>query len=333
MPSKSLKLSDVEKAVALAAQFNADASAVDLAKPVGVRPHTVNYALRGLIERQVLRPWLAINHLALGYEQFDVFFSLSSANVATKNKLLAALAADSNILWYVELGGDFQYAFSLYAKSVTEAAAFLENLAQKSKASLVRKQISVVVFFALFKKKYLSPDRPALSRGSIQFKRPAVLALLDEMDRTVLAGLYDCPSTSHPALARMLGLARSTLELRIRRLMEKGVLLAFIYHISAARLGMHSYKVLIFARGVRPDLKEKLFHYADLSKNIVNFSVCFGSWDYEIDAEVSEPGEISFITSDLYDRFGTEIDQIQVLPLFKRNVSARFMRPLKASKP
>lgn len=325
--ARHIKLSEVERTVALAAQFNADSSANQLAKASGVRSHTVNYTLRGLLQREILRPWLAVNHYALGYEQFDVFFSLSSSSSATKKKLLASLGAEPNVLWYVELGGDFQYAFSLYAKSVAEAAAFLEGLAQASKALLVRKQIAVVVFFALFKKKYLVPERPAVCRGAIQFKRPGALVDVDEIDLKVLAGLYDCPNSSHPALSRALGMPRSTLELRIKRLKDKGLLLAFIYHISATKLGMQAYKVLIFARGVHPELGEKILRYAEQSPHVVNFCSCFGSWDYEIGVEVSESERISAITSELYDRFGPEIDQIQVLPVFKRKVSARFMRP------
>lgn len=320
------RLNETERAVAMAAQFGAELTVRELAAQMNVRPHSVQYALTSLLERRVLRPWVAINHYALGFEQFDIFFSISSSSSAAKDKLLEALAGDSRILWYAELGGDFQYAFSLYAKNIAEAALLLEQLARRGRALLVKKQIAAVVFFSLFKKKYLAPQRSGLSRGSIQFIRPAEMVSLDHVDNRVLAALYDQPLASRVAMGKSLGMPRSTVELRIKRLRERGVLLAFIYHISAAYVGAHSYKILIFVRGIRPELRDKLFKYAELAPNVVNFSCCFGAWDYELGVEVFAPEEIGAITGELYDRFAEAIDHMQIIPVFKRNVSNRFMR-------
>ena len=51
--------------------------------------------------------------------------------------------------------------------------------------------------------------------------------------------------------------------------------------------------------------------------NIIYMHECFGSWDYELNVEVRDPREVVRITQELYEAFGSVLNNIRVLSKFE----------------
>ena len=132
-------------------QFSARMSVPEISKGTGLRTHTIHYALGRLHEREIIRPWAFINLYALGYEEYEIFFSLGADSDRAKEKLLRFLREDERVLWVAELGGDYQYAMIVFAREAAAISSFLESLTEKFGNIFKKKMVAVIVSLRIVK--------------------------------------------------------------------------------------------------------------------------------------------------------------------------------------
>lgn len=320
-----MRITDKDRAVLSAIQFRANATVAEIRKSCGLREHTVNYHLSRLKEAGIARPVALIDVYRLGFCEYEVYFSLAAEEKKAADRLLKHLSESPRVAWLAELGGGFQHAMTICAQTPREASDFLEGLAKRFGNIFFEKSIASIVSFSLFRKKYLGssgkPPLEALTLGETPERVD-----IDETDRRIISTLFRSSYPSHRAMAQASGIARSTIEYRLKKLEEKGVILGYVYFINAAKIGMQAYKVLVYIKGLKEGVNASLYSFAMRHPNVVNFTRCLGSWDYEFTVEVQDPREMITFSRLLHDEFGGQLNSAQILPVFKQSQSANFMR-------
>jgi DNA-binding Lrp family transcriptional regulator len=318
-----IKLTERERHLIRKGQLHAREPLASLATRLGMRPHAARYSLQRLIQHGVVRPVPLIDNYRLGYKTFQVLFSLSAHHSRSK-ELFGALERSPRTAWLAEMGGDFQYGVRLCARDERELLECLDTLESQFGDAISRRVTATIINFWIFPKKYLWPDddvKEELTIGQVDTFPP-----IDETDRGILSKLGEYRLPSHHEIGRQLFLSRSTVDYRIRRMENDGVITGYLFLVSALSLGMLPYRILIGASSNRSLLKAKLLRYAREHPHVVNFSECLGSWDFEATVEVERPHEITPVVQEISQSFHPNVGTIQVIPLFRQLQSSHFLR-------
>jgi len=297
-----------------AAEFEAELSVAEMARRAGIKPHVAQHALSTLRKSGIASPLPLIDGYRLGFHEYGVLFSVHLAETQSRRAAIDAFLRFGRVTWFAELGGDYRFYAAINARSPFEAASILEELAARSKFSLIEKAVSVIIEVNIFRRKHLS--QKSIKPGAIRFgEEPADLEI-DEIDHKLLRGLMIEEYGSRRELASILKLPLSTLEYRIRRLVERKLIKAFVMRPASSLLGMHYIKLLVYVRGVNPEFNSEFLKFCSLHPNILYMHRSFGSWDYEVGVEVADQRESVVVSDAIFERFGAHINSLKILPVF-----------------
>lgn len=310
-----VKLTEKEATVLACVELRANAPMALFRKESGLREHTIRYALRSLISRKVITPLPFINLHRLGYTVYSLFFTVGGEKRGAHDALIRSLVAAPNVLWVGEFGGEYQYGVGFGAKHLSELTLFLDALSKKHGAIFHDKAVSVQISSTVYPRRYLSSRKSSAQPITVTFgqREPASI---DSVDAKILSALTTYGTWSHRQIALKIQVPLSTVELRIRKLREQGVIAGDIYSVDAAQFEMESFKLLVYTKGLDSALTGKLDAYCRATPNITTLIDCLGSWGYEINAEVRKPEELSRIIQQIYEHFGGSIHTIKVLTKF-----------------
>lgn len=311
-----MKLGDKERKIVLAAQFRAADPISALSKATGLRSHVIQYHLERLKDQGIIRRAALVDVYRLGMTEHTIYFSLAPERQTATTQLTSFLESSPRVAWFAELGGAFQYAVTVCSQNARELTGFLEHLGRKFGKIVFEKSIAHLVSFSLYRKKYLHAGRAACD--SLTFGETAESLELDDTSRRILSAVVKGGAPSGREIARQLGLARTTVDYRLRKLEEDGVILAYVYFVNAARIGMQTFKVLVYAKGLGVTLRSAIHQFAARHPNIVNLTSYLGSWDYELTVEVESSRDMVPVVQDLYSRLGDQIARAEVLPVFRQ---------------
>lgn len=320
-----MKLSEREMQVAAVAQFRGDESIPSLARRAGLRPHTVLYALKRLRDAGVLRPWTFIDPFKLGYDEFELLFTISSGVQQQRAHLQKFLQNHPQVIWYGALGGDYQYGVRIIADGPMRCQDFLDEIDQRFNSVVTRKSVVHILAFTSLPKRYLNRGRSGKAGPGIEVKAGVARTELDSLDLEILRTLITKPLASEREVARSTGHARATISSRLTRLRREGVLRGSVFLIGARSVGFHSYRMLIYGRGLRQDLIKKITQFVNAESSVVNVTHCLGGWDFELAIEVQDPAESADKVSALYWHCGASVEKIELLPVFEQGTSQRFL--------
>jgi DNA-binding Lrp family transcriptional regulator len=310
-----MRLSEKEATILACAELRADASMALLRKESGYREHTVRYALHRLLERGVIAPVPFINLHRLGYTIYSIFFSSGSERKGSKDSAVKSFIAAPDVLWVGEFGGEYQYGVAFCTKRLATVVQFLHSLSRRHQQIFFEKAISVQISSTIFPRKYLTSKRFTVEPITVTFGESVVE--IDQLDARILSALTSFGNLSHRQVALKLGIPLSTMELRFKKLRERGVIAENIYVIDPAAFNKQSFKLLVYTKGLDPQLTGQMHKFCAQHRDITYLIECLGSWGYEIGVEVSRGEEVTAVMQELYEFFGNSINTIKMLTKFR----------------
>ena len=321
-----MKLTEKEALVIGALELRPDTSIAKVRRETGLREHTIRYAVKRLEERKVIARIPLVNLHRLGLVTFNVFFSLSAQRRETRAAVLAFLKNAPEVVWVGEFGGEYQYGIAIVSKHATRVPAFLTEIATRFPNAFFEKALSLQSACTIFPRRYISsvsrkikvkPIRLALEPGAGESFE------IDELDDRILSALASNGSASHREISQQIGTPASTIDLRIKRLSKGGVIAGEIYAVDPGQFEVQQFKLLIYAKGINPELTKSLIAFCADQPNVPALIECSGSWDYEIALDVKNAELVSAFVQELYERFGAVINTVKTLTRF-RDVKVRW---------
>ncbi len=306
------KLTDQERRIIACIQAKPEAPLTEISRSTRCRLHTVRYCHGRFLDEGLIRTVPFIDFGLLGFTEYAIFFTLTSLKNSARERLLRYLIDSPYVAIVDELGGEYQYMFSMYCKQIGEVVQFLDELSRSFGSIFNEKCISIRVMLREYGAKYL---------GVRQFK-PRVLswagsggsAAIDDTDYGILKELTLNPAGARRDVAQSVGVALSTVDYRVRRLSEQGVIKGFSCRVAARALGLYVFRLLVSIKGLTSALRRALSAYCQEHMNVRILIECIGSWDYELIVEVQTPEEISTLSRGLYENFGDYIGKVSILP-------------------
>ncbi len=310
-----MKLSDKEATILATAELRAQAPIEVLQKESGYREHIVRHALRRLREREIIRPLPVINLHQIGFSVYNVFFSSVAQGKTARQSLVRSLVSSPEVMWVGEFGGEYHFGVAFCAKRPAHVIDFLHGISRKHKDVFHEKAVSLTISSTLYPRRYLTSRKLSVEPIHIRYTNEPVE--VDELDMQVLGALSTFGDLSHRQLASKVKVPLSTLELRIRKLRERKVIVGDIYVVSPSKFERQSYKLLIYTKGIDPDLSKKMHAFCSQHPDVVYLFECFGVWGFEMGVEVPAQEDVSVIMQEVYEAFGSAVTNIKLLTKFR----------------
>ena len=310
-----MKLSEKEATILAAAELRAQASIEELQKQSGFREHIIRHALKRLREQEIIRPIPVINLHQIGYSVYNVFFSSAALGKTARQALVKSLVSAAEVMWVGEFGGEYHYGVAFCARRPAHVIEFLHNISRTHKDVFLEKAVSLTISSTLYPRRYLTPLKRHLDPISLKLSTDPIE--IDALDARILSALSSFGELSHHQLALKMRLPISTLAYRLKKLRESKVIVGDIYVVSPSKFDRQSYKLLIYTKGIDPDISTRMHAFCAQHRDIVYLFECFGVWSFEIGVEVPAQEEVSTIMQELYDTFGSAISNIKMLTKFR----------------
>jgi DNA-binding Lrp family transcriptional regulator len=308
-------LSPVEKKVIIGGQFAARESISTLAKRIGVKSHVAQRALRGLLDRGVLKPYLVVDVSKLGFTDYAVFFSVSPGSAKMHRKLVQYLMQSVQVPWLAEFSGEYHYAFSLICRHISEVDDFLLSLGRSVGIEMTSRTVSVRTSWMYFSQKYLLPEFTCSVTG-YEIQSRGQLIKYDDLDIRLLRLLSDPAAPSDAACGRALGEAPTTIRYRRDLLEQKGVIVSYALSLDVASINRFPCIFLLQVKTPSSDLRRRLQAFAATELDARCLLSCVGSWDYELTIAAESLGSVAECQRKLLERFSNDLAQVRsITPL------------------
>lgn len=320
-----MKLSDQERRILVAAELHASASLDELQERSGLGKNSIRYAIQKLQSRGIIKRVPFIDVYPFGLTDFVVYFSITSRIGTLKMRQgLDELLKQSYVTWMGELGGSYQHSVAVFAKSVSEFFSFLEYMGRLFEGMTIKKTVRISKRFTRYNRTYLSPD---IQKEHMDFGASERTVELDELDEKILLTMVNDSSLTSRQQAMRIGIPDSTWHHRLRKLKADGIYIGDLFVIDTTRLGYTFYNLQIHTNGLYLDLEQKIRAWAESHPHVVHLIESIAAWDFEIGVEAEMPHQITEVVSELYEKFGGDIVQIDMVPIFA-NKKYNFFRPL-----
>ena len=310
-----MKLSERDKEIVVYVQHRADLSVREISRAVGYSEPFVRRSLQRLINGKILVRRAYIDLYRLGFAKHAFFFSLSVTKASARRDILAYLQRHPRVAYVAEVGGDFRFKADICTRTQSELREFLLTFSEKfgdilrDKAFVqILEQIEVGVKCICERKFPVHPLPMGVSHET---------AATDETDHRILALLSEIESQSFSDLARAAGLPLATFQYRIEALRRKKILIGFRYVVNGKTLDLGDYFHLVYVKGLREEIRERLFAFCKDHPDVRYFVPCIGAWDFEIGSNSKSAEAAVELADRLFEAGGDSISRIQSLPLFR----------------
>jgi Lrp/AsnC family leucine-responsive transcriptional regulator len=127
--NRTITLDEIDWGILRALALDARTTAAEIAPSLAVTPETISRRLRKLEQNRVITGYrLAINHEAINRISYYLLLSLNFASTEKVNQLISFLRSHANIVYIIEMLGEWDFDVSIECKDIPEYRSFLVTL-------------------------------------------------------------------------------------------------------------------------------------------------------------------------------------------------------------
>ncbi len=306
---------DRERRLLAALELRGSSSQADVAKLTRLKSHTVAYCFHRLRERGVVgerRPIVDLGRL--GFLHYTFLVALRYQRNDAHQRFVHTLLDLPQCTWLYEVGGEYQYGFSLSVRGAAELSALLNKLTERFTDMIFTKVMCLQRFFAYFGHRHLAPELRPPPPLLFRVEDPPID--LDAIDHRILHALALGPARITDA-AKAAGVPLPTFERRKRALEERQIIRGYFHWINTTALGYQFYLILVFLRGMSGSHITTLLALADEEPRVLFVNECLGVWDFELGVTVKDGGEVGEVVRAVYRKLGEHVRSVSVVPVFR----------------
>ncbi len=306
-----MRFSDFEQKILSEIELAADLTNEVVARRLSVRSERVARSRQRMIEAGKIRPRVFINSAALGFFDLKLFFSISTGSDTKKRAIFQKITQSPGVSWLGSYAGDYRYGLAYFCKDPLELLAFTDAIGTQFPGVFSARTTLIRATYRAYARAWLG--RSSTKRKSFTLTKTKEQYVPDALDRQILWHMGGSEYTSTRNLARTLGEVASTVNRRISKLEEAGVIQGYYYALDPNDLDVETYRLLLNFSSLDSALREKVHLFSRTHQQSLYLLESVGTWDFELGFETRRAREINQIISDLYVQCGTHLQDIKVL--------------------
>ncbi len=312
-----MHLSEKDRKILSILDLNARSSYESIARACKISKETVIYRIKKLEAEHVIGRYATlVNFAKLGYTGFAVYCRLVHTNASLRDNFISFLSRMPQLYWVALIGGRFDIVFAVMCRSVFEFNSLYYSILNKYGEYLTDITVQIRTELQQNGRKYLLSE-PDVRPTSPYFGKQPELEPLDELDADILTVLSNHARMPVLHLSKLLRKPPSTIALRIKTLMKRGIIQGFSTYIRAGCYGMQSYRLLLHLTHLDEKIRRKLFGYVSLNKHMILAIETVGVWNFEITLEVESHAHLQKEITALRDTFNENIRNLEFVVMFE----------------
>ena len=287
--------------------LNSRQSLTQIGKKVGLKKDVVSYRIKRMQDEGTIRNfWTAIDTFKLGYQVYRIYINFQYVTSQIKERIVQHFIRYKNVWAVVSTKPEIDLDVVLWVKDIFEFFQFWNETLDEFEDYFAKYTFSVYVEAVNYKKSYLLEDD--MKEGERLFYRTACSGKpveIDETDYHILDELAVNARMPLIELSEKLGCSSQTVNLRLKKLMQSGVINAFRVNIDLAKFGLQHYKLDIYLRDHKQ--RNTIWNYLKEKPYCDTLNVAIGWSDLEFEIIVENIESLSQVMEDIYSKYPTAI--------------------------
>ena len=271
-----------------------------IAKKVGLGKETVNYRMKQLEKKGIIKGYYAALDISkLGYLFCRIFIRFQNISQKKEQEIINFCKKYYCIGWMYTIDGPWDLVLAIYPRDIREVEKFCDNLMYKYGKFILNKTVSIATTIWHFKHKYLYEKKDysqAILGRESKIK-------IDEKDIELLRLLAKNARFPIIDLSEKLKLSPNAIKYRIKNLIQNKIIIAFRADININALGYEHYKVFLQLQNLDQEKLDNMIDFFRKNNNVIYITKPLGPADLEFEIILRNEKELHVFLRELRNNF------------------------------
>jgi len=303
-----MNLDNVDKKILHELDNNARISYSEISKKIRLSKNSVINRIRLLEKEKIILGYSTlVNINSLGYTTYDIYLKFKNTSIEIEKDIIDKAISNKEIWLVAKVEGNISLSLLISTKTPEEFEQIWTKFYSEIKVYVEVIRIAILLEYHHFSRKYLlnKVTDNAIVIGKRENKS------FDEIDRDILKILSINSRTSLLEISKKLDLTPKTVASRIKRLEKNDIILGYKVNLNFGKIGYTYYKIMLTLNDL--SIKNRLYNYIKLDKNVVYYDKFIGGTDFEFDLEIESFEKFLQFIDLLKQSFGKYITTYQYL--------------------
>ena len=279
---------------------NARQSNNQIGRKVKLSKEVVKYRIDKMLETGIIVKFYTLtNYFKLGIKKFKLYLRFTNANKEKINDIANYFYKHKKTEWVVTSSGRWDLIVGFLVHNVNEFDDEVQEVLNKYAKYIQEKAVTTTLYLVHHEREFLeNKDSKAIYHTSKDKS--------DEIDPTseeiikVLTNNARMPVTE---IADKLKTTPKIIQYRMKELERKGIILAYKAHLNPQAMNRIFCKAILYLANVDQERLNKFISYTSSIPDVIWPQKVMGSWDFEVDCEVTSYDRFQEIILDLKEKF------------------------------
>ena len=287
-----------------------------LARKIGLSKDAVKYRINRLIKDEIIKSFNAVIDTGkLGLISFRLMLKFYQLSPEKEKEILAFLQKNKNLVWFVQVEGNWDINTWFLYKSLEEMNSFWTELLAKYNNFIEKREFGIFTNVTYFSRAYLlKTEKNIFSMQVISLPKEEKI---DKFDIKIIELLSKNARMPIVDIARETGLTPKTVINKIKKLEKNKIIVGYRAEFNLEKLGMKYYKIHITTFNTTPEKIKQLKQYVQQNQNIIFYDEVLGGYDIEIEVQIEDEERLRELINEIRERFSSIIKDYEILHYYK----------------
>ncbi len=284
--AEEIKLDKKDKQILFELEYNARTPLTALAKKIQLSPQTTKYRIEQLKKKGVIKGYVTFFDISkFGYQYYRLYLRYENVSLEEEEKIISYFEKHENVVWVISCSGKYDLEVLFVARNFIHFNSMLKEVYNKFPDKLHNNVTSVSISNYHQKRGYLVNKKTNIQ---ISYGGEPENVEIDEIDKKIIRIINQSARLSNNEIGIKLNLNYKTIQARIKKLEERGIIQAYRTWIDFTKLGVSYRKALIKLKKFTNKEEKMLLEFCMQNPNVTYLITCVWPWDIEIEAEVKK---------------------------------------------
>jgi len=291
----------------------------EIARKVRLSRDSVRYRIRRLQEEGYINYFMIIlNSMKLGFQWYRTFFKFQNLSLEKEQEIIGWLKGRAS--WITKVEGRWDLNTGIFCRNVYEYRDIIGEFLGRYSAHVARYDVAIVTREWTYHKDYLLGKKQKTSTPILMGYSPGEEYTTEQLDKTdyrLLEALLKDGRAKTVDLARRLGTTEMVVRYRMKKLVERGIIIGFVPFLDVRRLGYRYFKLHVTLQNATSERKRALLERIHAHPATVHMTELVGGADLECEFQVKGNEEFYGHVEELRKQFGDMIRDYEFLEYVK----------------
>jgi DNA-binding Lrp family transcriptional regulator len=306
-------LDNLDKKILCQLDLDARLSANKIAKKLNVSKETINFRINRLQKNNIIKGFYPmIDNSKINQFFYKIFIKFKELNPNRRNEILEFLANYPKMAQVLLLEGKFDVQLFFLAKNKSNLMELMNQLNNFCGKEIKDKEIVITDSLYRFNLKLFPEIKEDIK---IKVKSEHSNYKLDKTSQKVLSEISKDARTPITEIAKRLNISAQLAQYHLKKLIKDKVILSTHFAINYETLNMQHYHLTFQVNNHK--VIQKIIEFFRSKRKSIFATTSLGYYDCSTELFVKDNEELRTITDELLSKFAEEINEMDVLFIFK----------------